>query len=335
MKVFLTGATGFIGGHVTRKLRERGDEVRALVRNPEKGRALGELGCELLPGELADQSAIESGVEGCDAVIHAAAIYEVGIPSSHRERMYEANVRGTERVLGAALAAGTPRVVYVSTVAAIGNTEGEIVDETYVHRENYTSYYEETKHLAHKLARKLIDEQGLPCVIVQPGGVYGPGDHSQIGNLIEQFVKGRMPMLMLADAGFNLVHVEDVADGILLALDRGAPGEQYVLGGEIARMRDLIAKVAEISGRKAPTKTLPTGLLKLSAPLGPIIGPVLGFPPNLRELISSADGVTYWARHDKAMRELGYSPRPLDQGLRETLSAEGWLGPREREQAAA
>ena len=129
MRVFVTGGTGFIGGHVVRKLRERGDDVRALVRDPAKGAELERLGCELVPGDLGDQAAIAAGLEGMDAAIHGAAIYEVGIPKSRRPRMYEANVTGTENVLGAALAAQTPKVVYVSTIGAYGNTHGEVVDE--------------------------------------------------------------------------------------------------------------------------------------------------------------------------------------------------------------
>jgi nucleoside-diphosphate-sugar epimerase len=126
MRVFLTGGTGFIGGHVAAQLRNRGDDVRALVRSPAKGAMLASLGCELIEGDLADDAAIARGLEGCDAAIHGAAVYEVGIPERDRRPMYEANVLGTERVLKAALAAGTPKIVYVSTVAAFGNTHGEI-----------------------------------------------------------------------------------------------------------------------------------------------------------------------------------------------------------------
>jgi nucleoside-diphosphate-sugar epimerase len=196
MRVFVTGGTGFIGGHVIRALRARGDEVRALVRNPDKGRPLAELGCELVSGSLESRAAIASGMEGCDAVIHGAAVYEVGIPESEHRAMYEANVLGTENVLRAALDAKVPKVVYISTVAAFGNTHGEVVDESYEHpRGSFTSYYEETKVEAHRLAKRLIAEEGLPCVIVQPGGVYGPDDHSAVGRQMNQFLAGRMPLL--------------------------------------------------------------------------------------------------------------------------------------------
>src|SRR5712691_9079431 len=187
MKVFVTGATGFIGGHVARGLRERGDEVRALVRSPDKGAALTELGCELVPGTLSNKDAIRAGIEGCDAAIHGAAVYEVGIPSSEHRAMYEANVIGTENVLRAALEAKLDRVVYISTVGAFGNTKGQVVDESYQHPgTGYTSYYEETTVEAHRLANRPIAQEGLQCVNVQPGRVYGPHHHSPLGRPLNQ-----------------------------------------------------------------------------------------------------------------------------------------------------
>jgi nucleoside-diphosphate-sugar epimerase len=326
MKVFLTGGTGFIGGHVARQLRDRGDDVRALVRSPEKSAGLTQLGCELVSGTLADKEAIRAGMAGCDAAIHGAAMYEVGIPESEHRAMYEANVIGTDNALRAALEAGVGRVVYISTVGAFGNTKGEVVDEAYQHPgSGFTSYYEETKVEAHRVARRLILEEGLPGIIVQPGGVYGPDDHSALGRQMNQFLDGRMPMIAFPDLGMNMVHVDDVAAGVLLALERGKVGESYVLGGQITTMRELIDTLARVSGRKAPKRTLPTSLMKAMTPLGPVVGKVMNQGPNLRELINSADNVTFWARHDKAMTELGYSPRGLEQGLRDTLEAEGKL----------
>jgi dihydroflavonol-4-reductase len=325
MKVFVTGGTGFIGGHVVRQLRERGDDVVAWVRRPEKGAPLAALGVELREGDLADRAALAAGMEGCDAVIHVAAIYEVGIPASERPAMYAANVAGTENTLGAALDAGIPKVVYVSTIGAFGNTRGEVVDESYQHPgENFTSYYEETKYEAHQIARRLTAE-GLPCVIVQPGGVYGPDDHSAVGKQMLDFLDGRMPFVPFADLGMNMVHVEDVAGGILLALDKGEVGESYVLGDEITTMRGLMEASAKVAGKRAPRANIPTSLLKVAAPLGPVIGKLMGQPPNMRELISSSDGVTFWAKQDKAVAELGFAPRGLETGLRQTFEAEGRL----------
>jgi dihydroflavonol-4-reductase len=326
VKVFLTGGTGFIGGHVATQLRARGDDVRALARSPEKGAALTEMGCEVVVGDLSDTAAIAEGLEGVDAAIHGAAVYEVGIPQSEHAAMYEANVVGTDNVLRAALQAKTPKVVYVSTVGAFGNTRGQVVDESYEHPgADFTSYYEQTKYEAHQIAKRLIAEEGLPCVIIQPGGVYGPDDHSELGNQMNQFLSGRMPFLAFPDLGMNMVHVDDAAAGVLLGLDKGKPGEAYVIGGQITTMRELMTTVAKVADRKPPKRTIPTGLLKAIAPAGPVVGKIMGQPPNMRELISSADGVTFWAKHDKALAELGYSPRDLEQGLRDMLEVEGKL----------
>lgn len=323
MKVFVTGGTGFIGGEVVRQLRARGDDVACLARSPEKAAKLVDLGCSIVSGDLSDEAAIRQGMEGCDAVVHAAAMYEVGIPAKQHPAMYEANVRGTERVLQAALAAKVPKVVYVSTVGVFGNTHRKVVDESYEHPgREFTSYYEETKLEAHRTAKRMIAEQDLPCVIVQPGGVYGPGDTSQVADLLEQFFAGRMPLLPFPELGICLTHVEDIAGGILLAIDKAAPGETYVISGPVTTMRDAIETVAGLTGRKAPKHAMPVPLMKAMTPIGPLVGKLMGQPPNLRELISSADGVTFWASHEKASRELGYSPRGMEEGLRQTLEAD-------------
>jgi dihydroflavonol-4-reductase len=322
MRIFLTGGTGFIGGRVAAKLRERGDDVVALVRSPDKAARLRDLGCELVEGDLSSTGAIKQGLEGADGCIHAAAIYKVGIPKKERQPMYESNVNGTENVLDAAIEAGVSKIVYVSTVAVFGNTKEQVVDETYQRDEGegFLSCYDETKYRSHQIAKDRIGK-GAPVVIVQPGGVYGPGDHSELGNFIDQTRTGKLRAKAFPQLGLNMVFVEDVAAGILLALDRGKVGESYVLGGQIGRMDDVIRTTAELSGQKYPKATLPPALMKLSAPLGPVVGPVMGFPPNFSEAIKSSDGVTYWAKHDKAMRELGYSPLDLETGLKETLAA--------------
>jgi nucleoside-diphosphate-sugar epimerase len=324
VKVFVTGGTGFIGGEVVRQLHARGDDVVCLVRNPAKAAKLTELGCELVAGDLADTEAIRAGISGCDGAIHAAAMYEVGIPASQRQPMRDANVAGTENVLGAALEAEVPKVVYVSTVG-IGQTHGKTIDESYEAPDGpFTSCYEETKWQAHQVAKRLIGE-GLPCTIVQPGGVYGPGDTSSLGQMINQFLSGKMPLIPFPDTGLCFAHVEDTAAGIVLALDKGKAGEAYFLSGPATTIREAIETVAKVSGRKAPKRAMPTPLLKAMIPIGPLLGKMMGQPPNLRELISAADGVTFWASNEKARRELGYAPRGLEEGLRATLAAEGKL----------
>jgi nucleoside-diphosphate-sugar epimerase len=304
---------------VARRLQERGDQVVALIRDPARAGA-DAAAYQVVRGDLGDDAAIREGMTGCDAVIHCAAVYEIGIPKSQRPRMYEANVVGTERVLRLAEEVGVKRVVYISTVNAFGNTEGRVVDESHVHSERYVSYYDETKHLAHKAARAAAD-RGLPVVIVQPGAVYGPGDKSAVGVVMDQFLAGKLPAMTFPEAGLNMVHRDDVADGILLCLDRGRPGEQYVLGGELTTLGGVIETLAKVTGKKAPGMTVPAGEMKAISPLGPVLGPALGFGPNLGEMIRASHEVTYWAKDDKARQELGYRPRRLEQGLRELLAA--------------
>jgi nucleoside-diphosphate-sugar epimerase len=325
MKIFLTGATGFIGGEVARRLRKRCDDVVALVRSPENAGELKAIGCELVAGDLSDVSVIEAAVGECEAVIHCAAIYEVAIAESRRPAMREANVDGTVNVLTAAKVAGVSKAVYVSTCGTFGNTHGKIVSEGYGHPgPTFDSCYEETKVLAHREAERLAAE-GLQLVIVQPGGVYGPNDTSAIGEVIRKFAKKQLPAMLFPELGLSLVHRDDVAAGIILALDSGRSGESYVLGGQIETMRGLIATEARILGRKVPKITIPAGLIRALHPLGRVVGPALGAGPNLKEMVDSADGVTFWATSDKAKSELGYRPRDLEEGLRETLAAEGLL----------
>jgi nucleoside-diphosphate-sugar epimerase len=322
MRIFLTGGTGFIGGRVAAKLRDRGDDVVALVRSPDKASKLREIGCELVEGDLSDSAAIRRGLEGAEACIHGAAIYKVGIPKKERQPMYESNVNGTENVLDAATDAGVRRIVYVSTVAVFGNTKEQVVDESYKRDEGegFLSCYDETKYRSHQIAKDRI-AKGAPIVIVQPGGVYGPGDHSEIGNFIDQTRQGKLRAKAFPQLGLNMVYVDDVADGCILACDSGQVGESYVLGGEITTQGKLIDKAAEIGGQKPPRMTVPPLMLKAMIPIGRFVGPAMGLPPNFREMISAAHNVTYLARDDKARQELGYSPRDLETGLRETIRA--------------
>lgn len=323
VKVFVTGGTGFIGGTVVRQLRERGNDVVCLVRSPEKAAKLTALGAELVSGDLGDGEAMRNGMAGCDALVHAAAMYEVGIPAKQHPAMWEANVAGTEQVMNAALEAKVPRIVYVSTCGVFGNTHGKVVDETYEHPgKEFTSYYEETKLEAHRIVKRMVAEQDLPAIIVQPGGVYGPGDTSQVADLLKEFFAGKLLLMPFPELGICLTHVDDIAGGILLAVDKGKLGEIYVISGPVTTMREAVDTVAAASGRKAPKRAMPTALLKALTPIGPMVGKLFGQPPNLRELISSADGVTFWASHEKASRELGYAPRGMEEGWRQTLEAD-------------
>ena len=320
MRAFITGATGFVGGRLAERLRERGDEVTCLVRSPEKAGKLEAIGCKLVRGDLKDADAIRQATAGADAVFHVAADYRVGLRPSSHDSMTDSNVGGTTRVLDAAAAEpSVEKVVYVSTIAAFGNTAGEVVDETYEHPgQSFTSHYEKTKWQAHQVAKEKA-AAGVPVVIVQPGSIYGKGDTSVTGGIIDQAAKGKLPMVSFADMGLTMVHIEDVVDGIIAAYEKGRVGESYVLGGERTTMRGLVDAAAEAGGKKPPKLNMPSAAIKMSVPIAPLVTKAMGLPPNLKELISSSDGVTFWARHDKAAAELGYAPRDFKTGLKQTV----------------
>ena len=323
-RVFLTGGTGFIGSGLAAALRQRGDEVVALVRSPARAAALRELGCKLVAGDLADEQAIRRGLEDCDAAVHTAGDYRIGITAAEAVRMRDVNVGGTERVLDAATEAGVGRIVYVSTVNVFGNTRGRVVDETYERPldDDFLSAYDETKHAAPQGAVERA-ARGAPVIVAQPGAVYGPGDESQLGEQLRLAQRGKLRYVTFGGVGFTAVHVDDVVAGLMLVLDRGRIGESYVLGGEPTTMKEAVAIAARTAGKKPPKLAMPTTMIRMLAPLGRVIGPLLGQPPNLRELIRASHGVTYWATHAKAERELGYAPRDLETGLRETAARTG------------
>ena len=260
---------------------------------------------------------------GAAGVIHIAGSYEVGIPAAERPAMYEANVGATQRVLDAAIAAGVPRIVYISTVNIFGNTHGRIPDETY-HRdlsEGFLSYYDETKYLAHVAAKARI-EAGAPVVIVQPGTVYGAGDHSGIGAQLKAAYDGEAPFIAFGSTGISATHVDDIAGGIVAAFDRGRLGEAYILTATNVRLGDAMRIAARLAGRRPPRVSIPNAVLRLGARLAPNAGALFGLSPNLREVVSSADGVTYWGSNAKAVAELGFMPRSLEVGLRDAFSGD-------------
>ena len=317
-RVFVTGAAGFIGGATVRILQERGDQVVAVVRDPSKASDLDDAGTQVVAGDLGSETAIRATMSGCDAVIHLAGSYRVGIPASERPAMYEANVALTERVLDAAISLGIPRIVTASTVNVFGNTRGRIVDEKYRRdpADGFLSYYDETKYRAHVAAKARISA-GAPIVIVMPGATYGAGDHSAIGGQFEAVYHGKARYTALGEFGLSPTYVDDLASGVVAAIDRGRPGESYVLAGENMRLRDAIRIVARAAGRRPPRLSLPTGLLRLSARIAPAGGRLMGQPPNVAEIVSAAAGVTYWASSAKAQADLGYRTRDLERGARD------------------
>jgi len=324
MRLFLTGGTGFIGSRLAAALRLRGDAVVALVRSQARAVPLRDLDCELVEGDLADEEALRSGLEGCDGVVHAAGYYKVGIRTADAARMRDVNVRGTERVIDAAVEAGVGRILYVSTVNVFGNTTGRVVDETYERRldDGFLSSYDETKYDAHRVAVERAG-RGAPVLVAQAGVVYGPGDISQIGEQLRLAQLGKLRYVTFAGLGFTPVYIDDVVAGLILILDRGRVRESYVLGGEPTTMKEAVTIAARTAGRKPPRFVMPTTMVRAMTPFAPVIGRLLGLPPNLSELIRASDGVTYWATHAKAEQELGYAPRDLETGLREMAARTG------------
>src|SRR5688572_12412409 len=322
MRVVVTGGAGFIGRALVKKLAGGGVEVVALVRDPNGASYLHGPRVTLVQSDLSDIAALAAAMQGADGVIHAAGSYRIGITAAERPQMLDANLGTTERVLDAAITAQTRRIVYVSTVGVFGNTHGETVDETYrrdpnSERGRFVSYYDESKFLAHLAVEERI-ARGAPIVIVQPAQVYGPHDHSGASEQLARAFHGTLPYVALPNSGIGWVHVDDLVEGIVAALIRGRVGQAYVLSGETTRLREAIAIAARAGGHKPPRWTMPTVLLKLMAPLSDRRGGIGDAPPNLRETISAGDNVTYWASAAKAKKELGFSARPLEQGVKDT-----------------
>jgi dihydroflavonol-4-reductase len=316
-RIWLSGATGFVGKAVVRVLRTRGDDVVAPVRDVRKADDLIDMGVTVLEDDLTDVARLTEMLRGVDAAIHAAGSYRVGITREERGAMWDANIGTTTRVFDAAEAARTPRVVYVSTVGVFGNTRGVIVDESYRRniREGFLSWYDETKFGAHEVALQRA-RAGAPIVTVQPSQVYGPGDPTAIGEQLALAHGGKLPYRALEDVGIGLVHVDDLAVGIVAALDRGAVGAAYVLSGPTHRLGEALAIAARLGGKHLPRLAIPNRVLRALAPAGRLAGQA-----NLREVVSASAGVTYWASNARAAQELDWHARDLETGLRDTFEA--------------
>ncbi len=320
MRVLVTGGTGFIGSAVVRQLVGRGDRALAIVRDPGRATTLVDLGVELRIGDLSRTAAIVDAMRGTDAAVHLAADYRVGIAAGDRPAMLDANVGVTHRVLDAASIAGLERLVAISTVNVFGDTGGRIVDER--HRrdlaDGFLSYYDETKFLAHRAVEERI-AAGAPIVIAMPGFAYGRDDRSAVGAQLRAAFEGTLRYLAMTDTGMSVAHVDDIASGIVAALDRGRVGESYVLGGENTRLIDAMRAAARLGGRALPGLTLPSAALRLLAKAPAGLAGALGLPADLGEVVRAGLGVTYWASSAKAATELGYGPRDLASGLRATF----------------
>jgi dihydroflavonol-4-reductase/farnesol dehydrogenase len=316
-RIAITGGAGFVGRAVVRALRDRGDAVVALVRDPGRAAPLAGMSAELVVDDLSDLGRLTERLRGVDGLIHAAGSYRIGIPAAERAAMWEANVGTTTRVLDAAAAAAVPRIVYVSTVNVFGNTGGQVVDETYRRDlgEGFLSWYDETKYRAHEVAEERT-AGGAPIVIVMPSQVYGPADNTAVGEQLRLANAGRLRYRAVDGVRLGFIHVDDLAAGIVAALDRGRPGESYVLSGPHATLGEAIAIASRLGGHAAPRLRLPDGLVRAMAPFGRLIG-----QPNPAEIVSASAGVTYLASSGKAEAELGFTTRGIESGLRDTFGA--------------
>jgi dihydroflavonol-4-reductase len=316
MRYAITGATGFLGGVLARKLRDAGHEVVALVRDPDRAAGLAETGVELVRGDLDDAAALDRVCAGADGLFHVAGWYKVG--SRTPEEGYRVNVDGTRNALEAARRNSVPRVVYTSTLAVNSDTGGRVVDESYRFTGRHISVYDETKALAHDIAVEYAAD-GLDVVILQPGVIYGPGDTSQVGALVESTARGRR-VLAPRHGGMCWAHVEDVANGHVLALEKGAPGAAYMLAGPRASLADVLRKVAALAGTKPPL-TLPVSMVRATAAVNGVVGRVVPLPDDYTGESLRASVATYLGSPARAQQELGWSARGLDQGLPETVAA--------------
>ncbi len=320
MRYFITGATGFIGGHVARQLVEAGHEVAALVRSPEKAGDLAALGVEVYTGDITDKAGMRAPMAGVDGVYHIAAWYKIG--ARDKEKAYRINVEGTRNVLELMQALDIPKGVYTSTVGVFSDTNGQVVDETHRHTGPFLSEYERTKWLAHYQVAAPMMAEGLPLVIVMPGLVYGPGDTSMAREALVSYLQGQLPMAP-QETGYCWAHVEDTARGHILAMEKGTPGESYIIAGPPHSFIEAMELAEDITGIPAPRLRPPPTLLRLAAGVMGVVGRFAALPPMYTaESLRGMAGVTYYGSSEKAKRELGYKVRPLREGLRETLHHE-------------
>ncbi len=319
MKTLITGATGFIGSAVLRKLVSAGHEVRALVRPQSDRRNLQGLPVEVVHGDLRDCSSLEKAVKGCSVLFHVAADYRFWVP--HPDELYEVNVTGSRNIVLAAADAGVERIVYTSSVAVLGSNKDESPadEETPVTLADMIGHYKRSKFLAEAETRELVKSRGLPVVIVNPSTVVGPRDikPTPSGRMIIDAASGRMPAYV--DTGLNFVHVEDVAEGHLLALERGRVGERYILGGANLTLKEALSEIAEIAGRKPPRIRLPHNLVLAVAAIAEAWSRVSGKEPwvNLTS-VRLARKKMYFST-EKAQLELGYRPRPIREAFRDAI----------------
>jgi dihydroflavonol-4-reductase len=320
MTTLLTGATGFIGAAVLRSLVIAGHNVRALVRPNSDRRNLCGIDCEIVTGDLVELASLQRAARGCEALFHVAADYRLWVPD--REKMNRTNVQGTVNLLRAAAAAGVSRVVYTSSVATLRlRNDGLPADEaSHAQLCDIIGAYKQSKFLAELEVKRLVEETGIPVIIVKPTAPFGPGDvkPTPTGRMIIEAASGRMPAYV--NTGLNVVHVDDVAAGHLLAYDRGVVGESYILGGENRTLQWILETVAELTGRPPPRVRLPHWFVTPIAYVAEGVARVRGGgePMITIDGVRMARKLMYFSS-EKAQRELGYTARSALEALRDEL----------------
>lgn len=315
----VTGATGFVGSAVARVLLARGHRVRVVVRPTSDRRNLAGLDVEIVIGDLTDPASLACAVAGCRYLAHVAADYRIWVPDP--EAMLRANLDGSVAMLRAAAAAGVERSVYCSSVAALGlNADGTPANETTpVQEAGLVGIYKRSKYRAEQAVLELA-RQGQDIVIVNPAAPVGPRDikPTPTGRMILDAAAGRVPAFI--DTGLNVVHVDDVAEGHALALERGKTGEKYILGGENLRLQELLTLVCEVAGKKPPRIQLPIGAVWPVAWLMEGVSRLTGKEPLVtRDHLKMARKKMFYSSA-KAMRDLGYAPRPARMAVQDAVA---------------
>jgi dihydroflavonol-4-reductase len=316
---FVTGATGFIGSHVVGLLRMRGDRVRILAREASRARNVEGLGCEIVVGDLREASSLVRCVQGCRTVYHIAADYRLW--ARNPQEIYESNVAGTRNLLSACCEAGIGKVVYTSTVGTIGMRPDGVPtnEETPVKLDGMIGHYKRSKFMAEQVALEFAHE-GLPVVIVNPTAPVGAGDikPTPTGKVILDFLRGRMPAYV--DTGLNIVAVQDVAQGHLLAEQKGRVGERYILGGENLTLQRILEILSTICGRRIPRFPMPWIVALAAAYVNQFfVGRILRREPTIPLEGVRMARYKMFVSSEKACRELGYKPRPAEEALREAV----------------
>ena len=321
MTALVTGATGFIGSAVARALLARGEAVRVLARVGNDRRNLAGLKIDVVEGDLRDAAARARAVQGIDSLYHVAADYRLWVRNP--ADMYATNVDSTTALLKEAAAAGATRIVYTSSVATLGidPSGNPSTEDTPVTLTDMVGDYKRSKYLAEEAVRALTRTEGLPIVIVNPTAPVGPRDvkPTPTGRMVAEAAAGRMPAFV--DTGLNLVHVDDVAMGHLLAHDKGKIGERYVLGGEDLTLERILGRIAAMTNRRAPTVKLPHGAIMPLAYVVEMFARLF----NTGEPFITVDGIKLARKRmffssAKAVRDLGYAARPCDEGLRDAIA---------------